>query len=237
MLGQPVAEVRRGPHADLRPHRQSAPDGLAVKGVSFHVGSQNENQLKYIEALEYCRDICRKPRCRASARNHRHRRRFSINYLTNVAPIQQFCQPINEYLERYFSNYRIIAEPGRFISGPSMVLATRVMGKSMRSGVWWYYLDEGVYGAFSGKIYDHADYPLFTSRAGPTFNSVLAGPTCDSIDVLYENIALPELMIGTCFYSSPWVRIPRRARATSTGFRRPRSFVLIKGRAGNYINK
>jgi ornithine decarboxylase len=77
-----------------------------------------------------------------------------------------------------------------------MVLATKVMGKSKRSGVWWYYLDEGVYGSFSGKMYDHADYPLFTSRVGPKHNSVLAGPTCDSIDVLYENIALPELQIG-----------------------------------------
>jgi len=171
--------------------------GLAVKGISFHVGSQNENQLKYIEALEYCRDICRKAALSGIALEIIDiGGGFPINYLTNVAPIQQFCQPINEYLDRYFSNYRIIAEPGRFISGPSMVLATRVMGKSMRAGVWWYYLDEGVYGSFSGKIYDHADYPLFTSRSGPTFNSVLAGPTCDSIDVLYENIALPELMIG-----------------------------------------
>jgi ornithine decarboxylase len=34
--------------------------GLAVKGICFHCGSQNQNSLKYIEALEYCRDICRK---------------------------------------------------------------------------------------------------------------------------------------------------------------------------------
>ena len=171
--------------------------GLTVKGISFHAGSQNENQLKYIEALEYCRDICRKAALSGIALEIIDiGGGFPINYLTNVSPIQQFCQPINEYLERYFSNYRIIAEPGRFISGPSMVLATKVMGKSKRSGVWWYYLDEGVYGSFSGKMYDHADYPLFTSRTGPKHNSVLAGPTCDSIDVLYENIALPELQIG-----------------------------------------
>jgi len=171
--------------------------GLTVSGISFHVGSQNENQLKYIEALEYCRDICRKAALAGIVLEIIDiGGGFPINYLTNVAPIQQFCQPINEYLERYFSNYRIIAEPGRFISGPCMTLAAKVMGKSMRSGVWWYYLDEGLYGSFSGKMFDHAEYPLFTSRTGPTFNSVLAGPTCDSIDVLYENIALPELQIG-----------------------------------------
>jgi ornithine decarboxylase len=121
---------------------------------------------------------------------------FPINYLNPVLPVQRFCQPINEYLERYFSKYRIIAEPGRVLSGPCMVLAAKVMGKSLRSGVWWYYLDEGVYGSFSGKIYDHAEYPLLVPRSGETFTSVLAGPTCDSIDVLYENIALPRLEIG-----------------------------------------
>jgi len=171
--------------------------GLNVCGISFHVGSQNESSLKYIEALDFCRDICRK-----AALNGINLDiidiggGFPINYLNPVLPIQPFCQPINEYLERYFSKYRIIAEPGRVLSGPSMVLGTKVMGKSLRSGVWWYYLDEGVYGSFSGKIYDHAEYPLFTPRSGETFNSVLAGPTCDSIDVLYENIALPSLEIG-----------------------------------------
>jgi ornithine decarboxylase len=171
--------------------------GLSVKGISFHAGSQNENQLKYIEALEYCRDICRKAALAGIVLEIIDiGGGFPINYLTNVAPIQEFCQPINEYLDRYFSNYRIIAEPGRFLSGPSMSLVAKVMGKSLRSGVWWYYLDEGLYGSFSGKMYDHADYPLFTSRTGQTYTSVLAGPTCDSIDVIYENIALPELFIG-----------------------------------------
>jgi len=111
-------------------------------------------------------------------------------------PMAQFCQPIVDYLDRYFSSYRIIAEPGRVLSGPTMTLATKVMGRSLRNERWWYYLDEGVYGSFSGKMYDHADYPMFLERTGERFNSVLAGPTCDSIDVLYENISLPLLEIG-----------------------------------------
>ena len=77
-----------------------------------------------------------------------------------------------------------------------MTLAARVMGKALRKGVWWYYLDEGVYGSFSGKIYDHADYPMFVAKSGQHHTSVLAGPTCDSIDVMYENISLPLLEIG-----------------------------------------
>ncbi len=177
--------------------QKAAALGLNVRGICFHCGSQNENALKYIEALEYCRDICRKAALKGIAiKIIDIGGGFPINYLTPVLPLAEFCEPINEYLERYFSNYDIIAEPGRVLSGPAMTLATRVIGRSLRSGVWWYYLDEGVYGSFSGKIYDHADYPMFMSRPGPRYDSVLAGPTCDSIDVPYEHIALPILEIG-----------------------------------------
>ena len=171
--------------------------GLTIAGISFHAGSQNENALKYIEALEYCRDIYRKAALRGiNFDTIDIGGGFPISYLTSVIPIVQFCQPINEYLDRFFSNYHIIAEPGRFISGPSMSLATRVMGKALRNGRWWYYLDDGMYGSFSGKMYDHADYPMWVERNGQRFTSVLAGPTCDSIDVIYDNISLPHLEIG-----------------------------------------
>lgn len=171
--------------------------GLRVEGLSFHVGSQNENVLKYIEALDYCRDICRMAALDGIALSVIDiGGGFPIDYVNNVLPLQQFCQPINEYLERYFANYRILAEPGRYLCGPSMTLATRVMGKAMRDGVRWYYLDDGLYGSFSGKVYDHAEYPMYVPRSGERFTSTLAGPTCDSFDVIYENVALPELEIG-----------------------------------------
>jgi ornithine decarboxylase len=170
---------------------------LSVAGISFHAGSQNENALKYIEALEYCRDIYRK----AALKGINFKildigGGFPITYLRPVLPMVQFCQPINEYLDRYFSNYRVIAEPGRVISGPSMTLAVRVIGKAKRDGLWWYYLDDGMYGSFSGKMYDHADYPMIVEREGRRYSSVLAGPTCDSIDVIYDTINLPYLEIG-----------------------------------------
>jgi len=171
--------------------------GLSVAGISFHAGSQNESPMKYIEALEYCRDICTKAALRGiDIQIIDIGGGFPINYITSVLPMAKFCRPINEYLERYFTNYTIIAEPGRVISGPCMTLAAKIMGRSLRNGVWWYYLDEGLYGSFSGKMYDHADYPMISGRSGRRHNSVLAGPTCDSIDVLYENISLPLMEIG-----------------------------------------
>jgi ornithine decarboxylase len=201
--------------------------GLHVKGISFHTGSQNESPLKYIEALEYCRDICWK------AALHDIPIEiidigggFPINYLNPVLPMAQFCRPINEYLERYFSRYRIIAEPGRVLSGPSVLLATKVIGRARRNDVWWYYIDEGMYGCFSGKMYDHADYPMFVSRTGKRYNSVLAGPTCDSIDVVYENINLPLLEVGDILVFESMGAYTNASASTFNGFPKAKLVVI-----------
>ena len=51
------------------------------------------------------------------------------------------------------------------------------MGRAQRDGRWWYYLDDGLYGSYSGQMYDHAVYPVEALvPRGPTFPSVLAGP-------------------------------------------------------------
>lgn len=170
---------------------------IPIAGISFHAGSQNENAFKYIEALEYCRDIYRKAALKGIQFDTLDiGGGFPISYLRPVRPMVQFCQPVNEYIDRYFSNYRVIAEPGRVISGPSVTMAVRVVGKAKRNGLWWYYLDDGMYGSFSGKMYDHADYPMVVEREGKRYTSVLAGPTCDSVDVIYDTINLPHLEIG-----------------------------------------
>jgi ornithine decarboxylase len=71
------------------------------------------------------------------------------------------------------------------------------MGRALRDGLWWYYLDDGLYGSYSGQMYDHARYPIQALvDEGPTRPSVLAGPTCDSIDVIKEQVELPKLDIG-----------------------------------------
>ena len=92
---------------------------------------------------------------------------------------------------------RVIAEPGRFISAPAAIAVSTVMGKAKRDGRWWYYLDDGLYGSYSGQLFDHAKYPVAALRQdGEVFESVLAGPTCDSIDVIDDAIRLPELEVG-----------------------------------------
>ncbi len=62
---------------------------------------------------------------------------------------------------------------------------------------------DGLYGSYSGQMYDHARYPIEAVAAGVAaapsgdrYPSVLAGPTCDSIDVICETLDLPKLEIG-----------------------------------------
>ena len=102
--------------------------------------------------------------------------------------------------------YRVLVEPGRFLSAPAMTLATRVIGTTRRDDGAWAYLDDGVYGAFS-NIPSEATHPLVFAaseldmgrasdlepgrdraerrvRARAHEPVTLAGPTCDSLDVI-----------------------------------------------------
>jgi ornithine decarboxylase len=111
--------------------------------------------------------------------------------------IEDYCAPIRSALKLLAPNVRVIAEPGRYIAAPAAVAVSSVMGRALRDDRWWYYLDDGLYGSYSGQMYDHAKYPI-EALAGPgqLHPSVLAGPTCDSIDVISENLQLPLLHVG-----------------------------------------
>ena len=111
--------------------------------------------------------------------------------------ISRFCAPLRAAIARLPRRVRVIAEPGRYIVGPCAIGVASVMGRARREGHWWYYLDDGLYGSYSGQLYDHARYPVEPLRDGAErLPSVLAGPTCDSIDVIAENLMLPPLQAG-----------------------------------------
>jgi ornithine decarboxylase len=122
---------------------------------------------------------------------------FPVDYSGQSLAIEEYCAPIRSALESLEPNVRVIAEPGRYIAAPAAIAVSSVMGRALREGRWWYYLDDGLYGSYSGQIYDHAKYPIEALAApGQSYPSVLAGPTCDSIDVISENLDLPKLDVG-----------------------------------------
>ena len=171
---------------------------ITIDGLSFHVGSQSPNPAKFIEAISICRELLR------DAVESGHDPRildigggFPVDYLQPSMPIEEFCAPIRAALNELPSATRVIAEPGRYIAAPSAISVTSVMGRALRGVRWWYYLDDGLYGSYSGQVYDRANYPVEALvTAGKTYPSVLAGPTCDSIDVINDRLELPKLDVG-----------------------------------------
>ena len=205
--------------------------GLKVKGLSFHAGSQLMNNFKYVEALSSCRQLFNLAALEGIPFDTIDiGGGFPASYTEPVMPINYYCHPVAKELERLFSGVRQIAEPGRFISAPSMTLVASVMGKAERQGRMWYYLDDGLYGSYSGKMFDHSDYqfsPLakLEGKTGPERVSVVSGPTCDSIDVVYNDIMLPDLAVGDLVVS-PTMGAYTAATATDFNFF-PRAKILV----------
>ena len=173
--------------------------GIRIKGLSFHVGSQTAKPEKFVQAIESCSEIINTvaelglPAISTVDIGGG----FPISYQNDVMPIDEFCAPIREALLRLPETVKIIAEPGRFIVATAVTSVSSVMGQAERDGKTWYYLDDGIYGSYSGIIFDHGNYPVDALHTeGERFPSVLAGPTCDSIDVISENILLPKLNNG-----------------------------------------
>jgi ornithine decarboxylase len=171
---------------------------IKIGGLSFHVGSQASGPAMFVEAIARCRELLRN----AEQMGHVPDMLdigggFPVDYLQRCMPIEEFCAPIRAALKDLPPGLRVIAEPGRFIAAPAAIAVAAVMGRALRGERWWYYLDDGLYGSYNGQVYDHAAYPLEALVAsGKTYPSVLAGPTCDSIDVINEHLELPKLEVG-----------------------------------------
>ncbi|HEY0745861.1 MAG TPA: type III PLP-dependent enzyme [Steroidobacteraceae bacterium] len=171
---------------------------IKIDGLSFHTGSQNADPAMMVRAIDVCRELLQ------SAEQAGHAAHildigggFPVDYLKPAMPIEEFCAPLKAALSKLPSGTRVIAEPGRYIAAPAAISVASVMGRALRDGRWWYYLDDGVYGSYSGQMYDHSVFPVEALSSGAeTFPSVLAGPTCDSIDVIRERVDLPKLDMG-----------------------------------------
>lgn len=173
--------------------------GLHIKGISFHVGSQAATADAYVQAIEACLKIIQQDYGLGNTPLNTLDigGGFPTDYDGKQPSIDTFCAPIRKALKKLPNDLQVIAEPGRFIAAPAMLSVSTIIGKAKRNDRQWYYLDDGIYGSYSGCIFDHANYPLSTQKDnGKRYPSVLAGPTCDSIDVIDNDLLLPDLNIG-----------------------------------------
>ena len=84
-----------------------------------------------------------------------------------------------------------------------------------------YYLNDGVYGSFNCIYFDHTVPTIlpFNERDGGQFKSTIFGPTCDSIDLICENVMLPELAIGEWVYVEDFGAYTAASSSAFNGFK------------------
>ena len=172
--------------------------GLEAYGISFHVGSQQRNQHAWDRALAQAAAVfkeCGERGINLSMVNLGGG--FPTKYLKNVPTVRTYGSAIFRALRKHFGNRipETIIEPGRGMVGNAGVIETEVVlvsKKSEEEDVRWVYLDIGKFGGLAETMDEAIRYPIRTPRdGGDLAPCILAGPTCDSADVLYEKQPYP----------------------------------------------
>ena len=169
--------------------RLAAGLGLAPAGVSFHVGSQQRNPSAWDAPIEASSRIF------AALREAGLRPwlldlggGFPAAHEGGAPSLDTYGVAIRKSLRRRFGSRRprTLIEPGRSIVADAGRLVTSVVAVVHRGDTRWVYLDAGVFTGLVETLDEAIRYRLETDATGTTGPCVLAGPTCDSADVLYE---------------------------------------------------
>ena len=180
--------------------------GLVPHGISFHVGSQQHNIEAWDRALASTASIFRGCAERGITLNMVNLGGgFPAKYLRKTPKLESYGKAIFRALRRHFGNAipETIIEPGRGLVGNAGVIEAEVVLIARRSPedeVRWVYLDIGKFHGLAETIDESIRYPIRTPRDRDEMRPcIIAGPTCDSVDVLYEKNPYPlpvSLAIG-----------------------------------------
>ena len=167
--------------------------GLEAHGVSFHVGSQQRRTQAWDQALKTAAAVFRACAERGIALSMVNLGGgFPTKYVRDVPPVESYGRSIFRALRKHFGNAipETIIEPGRGMVGNAGMIEAEVVlvsKKSEQEDVRWVYLDIGKFGGLAETMDEAIRYPIRTPRDGDRLGAcVLAGPTCDSADVMYE---------------------------------------------------
>jgi ornithine decarboxylase len=172
--------------------------GLRPCGVSFHVGSQQPNPDTWDKALALVAGMFRTLEAKGIALSMINMGGgFPTRYLKDVPGVGSYGRAIAAALHRHFGDRPVqtIVEPGRGLVGNAGIIRAEVVlisKKSDEETKRWVYLDIGKFGGLAETMDESIRYPITTPRDGDeTGPCIIAGPTCDSVDVLYEKIPYP----------------------------------------------
>lgn len=167
--------------------------GLEAHGVSFHVGSQQRRTQAWDLALKTASAVFRACAERGIVLSMVNLGGgFPTKYVRDVPPVENYGRSIFRALRKHFGNAipETIIEPGRGMVGNAGVIEAEVVlvsKKAEQDKLRWVYLDIGKFGGLAETMDESIRYPIKTPRDGDRLGPcVLAGPTCDSVDVMYE---------------------------------------------------
>ena len=168
--------------------------GLVPYGISFHVGSQQRDigawdsaiaKVKWIfERLQEEHGIQLKMANLGGG--------FPANYMSRTNDLKTYAEEITRFLREDFDDNfpEIILEPGRSLVANAGVLVSEVVliSRKNRTGLnRWVFTDIGKFGGLIETMDEAIKYPVYIEKQGEVEEVIIAGPTCDSADILYEN--------------------------------------------------
>ncbi len=175
--------------------------GADLAGVTFHVGSQCRNPENWRVALEKARalfDVMLKAGLRPRLLNIGGG--FPVRHVKPIPSIEVIGAVVNEGLKAFPDEVQVIAEPGRYMVSDAGYFVCRVLGTAGRGGKRWMHWDAGLFGGVIESS-EGLKYRIRTDRAGPDIPWTVAGPTCDSVDIVVRDEPLPsDLQEGDFIY-------------------------------------
>lgn len=174
--------------------------GLQPSGLTFHVGSQCRGLSSWKNALVTSANIWKQAQLKGiELKTLNLGGGFPAAHDEGVPSVPEIMDLILDSTQTLFPDgVSLMAEPGRGLVGNTGVLVASVIGKSHRQDKNWLYLDVGVFNGLMETVggISYSFTPKENSENQPVKNWVLAGPSCDSFDIIGRDILLPELFIG-----------------------------------------
>jgi ornithine decarboxylase len=175
--------------------------GADLAGVTFHAGSQCRNPENWRVGIEKARTLFDamtkvglKPRLLDIGGG------FPVRHVKPIPSIEVIGAVVNEALRAFPDDVQVIAEPGRYLVSDAGYFVCRVLGTAMRAGKRWMHWDAGLFGGVI-ETTEGLKYRIRSDRSGPDIAWNVAGPTCDSVDVVMRDEPLPsDLQEGDFIY-------------------------------------
>jgi ornithine decarboxylase len=172
-----------------------------LAGVAFHVGSQCRNPENWRVGIERARAVFdQMSKAGLNPRLLNIGGGFPVRHVKPIPSIEVIGDVVNRALEAFPAKVKVIAEPGRYLVSDAGYFVCRIMGTATRANKRWMHLDAGLFGGII-ETAEGLKYKIRTDRSGPDMPWNVAGPTCDSIDVVMRDEPLPsDLQEGDYLY-------------------------------------